>query len=131
MLFTSVNTNERSIRNIRKRKTALHLVVIEGTYMMRWVIKCKMKYFSRLSLFILWRSPFYIEHKMHFIPMEAGIIMSLYLFTMFHRNLLWVMRPPLRIKTGKECKPCIAWHAHFRVSYFGADWSSHNIWWYK
>lgn len=41
---------------------------------------------------------------MHFISMKADIMMSLHLFTMFHRNPLWIMRPPLRIETVEDCK---------------------------
>lgn len=47
--------------------------IVEGTGMMRWVSNWKMKYFSRLSLFILWRSLFNTEHKMPFVPMEATL----------------------------------------------------------
>lgn len=105
------------------------LGIVEGPGMMRWVSNCKMKYFSRLSLLIFWRSPFNTETKMHFIPMEADIMISLHLFTMFHRNLLWITKPPLRMETVEGCKHSIAWHAH--VSCFRADWSSDNIWRYQ
>lgn len=99
--------------------------IVEGTGMMRWVSNWKMKYFSRLSLFILWRSLFNTEHKMPFIPMKADIMMSLHLFTMFHWNLLWITRPPLRKETIEDCECSIAWHAY--VSCFRADWSSDDM----